>query len=215
MLPGFVPSLISCPFNFLFIVQHLILYHRNPSFQYIYKNNEDNDQHPRPQTSGNPPGLLQSKIHQHSNGLGQSRSESHLHYQSLSPVFRTSPMWEKKLDFQSDGEHAGEDFHCGRRLSSNRVTLGNRTPSPRRLNDIKEEQGTNSFIENSSEYPLSSTKRSRSPVKQLFGEQGWLGRSTSMRELPSEEFRKTRIKHWGGKLKQRIEYIVSLFNLTF
>lgn len=124
-------------------------------------------------------------------------------------------MWEKKLDFRSDGKHAGEDFHCGQRLSSNRVTLGNRTPSPRRLNDIKEEQGTNSFIENSAAYPPSPIKRSRSPVKQLFGEQGWLGRSTSMRELPSEEFRKTGIKHWGGKLKQRIEYIVSLFILTF
>lgn len=120
-------------------------------------------------------------------------------------------MWDKKLDFRSDGEYAGEDFHCGQRLSSNRVALGNRTPSPRRLNDIKEEQGTNSFIENSAAYHPSPIKRSRSPVKQLFGEQGWLGRSTSMRELPSEEFRKTGIKHWGGKLKQRIEYIVSLF----
>ncbi len=211
MLSGFVPSLIPCPFYFLFIVQNLLVYHRNPSFRYIYTNNEDFDQHPRIQASGNPTGLLRSKICQHHQGLGQSRSESHLHYQSLSPLFRTSPMWEKNLDFRSDGEHAGEDFHCGQRLSSNRVTLGNRTPSPSRLNDIKEEQGTNSFIENSAAFPPSPIKRSRSPAKQLFGEQGWLGRSTSMRELPSEEFRKTGIKHWGGKLKQRIEYIVSLF----
>lgn len=211
MLSGFVPSLIPCPFYFLFIVPNLLLYHRNLSFPYIYKNNEDFDQHPRPQASGKPMGLLRSKIYQHHKGLGQSRSESHLHYQSLSPVFRTSPMWEKKVDFRRDGEHAGEDFHCGQRLSSNRATLGNRTPSPTRLNDIKEEQGTNSFIENSAALPPSPIKRSRSPAKQLFGEQGWLGRSTSMRELPSEEFRKTGIKHWGGKLKQRIEYIVSLF----
>lgn len=203
MLSGFVPSLIPCPFNFLSILPNLLLYHRNPSFGDLYKNKEDFDQHPRPQASGNPTGLLRSKIYQHQKGLGQSRSESHLHYHS--------PMWEKKLDFRSDGKHAGEDFHCGQRLSSNRVTLGNRTPSPRRLNDIKEEQGTNSFIENSAAYSPSPIKRSRSPVKQLFGEQGWLGRSTSMRELPSEEFRKTGIKHWGGKLKQRIEYIVSLF----
>lgn len=210
MLSGFVSSLIPCPFNFLLIVQSLLLYHRNPSFRYIYKNNEDFDQHPQPQTSGNPTGLPRSKIYQHQKGLGQSRSESHLHYQSLSPVFGSSPMWENKLDFRRDGEQAGEEFHCGQRLSSNRVTLGNRTPSPRRLNDIKEEQGTNSFIENSAAYPPSPIKRCRSPAKQLFGEQGWLGRSTSMRELPSEEFRKTGIKHWGGKLKQRIEYIVSL-----
>lgn len=194
------------------MLQNLLLYHRNPSFQYIYKNNEDLDQNPRPHASGNPTGLLRSQIYQHHKGLGQSRSESRLNYQSLSPVFRTSAMWERKLDFRSDGEHAGEDFRCGQGYSSNRVTLGNRTPSPRRLNDIKEEQGINSFVENSAAFPPSPIKRSRSPAKQLFGEQGWLGRSTSMRELPSEEFRKTGIKHWGGKLKQRIEYIVSLFN---
>lgn len=124
-------------------------------------------------------------------------------------------MWEKKLDSRSDGEHCGEDLQSSQRLSSNRITLGNRTPSPRKLNDIKEEHGSNSFIENSAPSPSSPIKRSRSPAKQLFGEQGWLGRSTSMKELPSEEFRKTGIKHWSGKLKQRIEYIVSLLYLTF
>ena len=124
-------------------------------------------------------------------------------------------MWGTKLDSRSDGEHVREDLQCGQRLSSNRITLGNRTPSPRKLNDIKEEQGSNSFIENSAAFPSSPIKRSRSPAKQLFGEQGWLGRSTSMKELPSEEFRKTGIKHWSGKLKQRIEYIVSLLYLTF
>jgi hypothetical protein len=45
-------------------------------------------------------------------------------------------------------------------------------------------------------------------VKQLFGERGWLGRSTSMKELPSEEYRKTGFKHWGEKLKQKVGEIV-------
>lgn len=71
-----------------------------------------------------------------------------------------------------------------------------RTPSPvKQLEDIKEEASVS---------PRDLPRRSRSPVKQLFGEKGWLGRSTSMKELPSEEYRKTGIKIWGGKLKQRM-----------
>lgn len=73
-----------------------------------------------------------------------------------------------------------------------------RTPSPvKQLEDIREEVSI-------SPKPQTPPKRSRSPVKQLFGEKGWLGRSTSMKELPSEEFRKTGLKIWGGKLKQKM-----------
>lgn len=78
-----------------------------------------------------------------------------------------------------------------------------RTPSPvKTLEDIKEDKASIS--------PPSPTKRSRSPFKQMFGENGWLGRSTSMNELPDEKYRKTGIKHWGGKIKQRVENLVSL-----
>ena len=78
-----------------------------------------------------------------------------------------------------------------------------RTPSPvKALEDIKEDQGSNS--------PSRPIKRSRSPFKQMFGENGWLGRSTSMNELPDERYRKTGIKHWGEKLKQRVENLVGL-----
>lgn len=172
-------------------------------------NSGDLDQHPCPQASANPTETLSSKIYQQHKELGRSRSESHLNHQPLSPILCSSQMREKNLDYRSDGGYAGEDLHCGQILSSNRVSLGNQTPSPRRLNDIKEEQGTNSFLESSVTFPSSPIKRSRSPAKQLFGQQGWLGRSTSMRELPSEEYRKTGIKHWGGKLKQCIEDIVN------
>ena len=67
------------------------------------------------------------------------------------------------------------------------------------MDEIKED----SYIE-SSEVPSSPTKRSRSPMKQLFGERGFLGRSTSMKELPSEEYRKKGVKHWSEKIKQRV-----------
>lgn len=42
-------------------------------------------------------------------------------------------------------------------------------------------------------------------MKQLFGSHGWLGKSMSMKELPSE---KGGFKQLGGKLKQRIEHLV-------
>jgi hypothetical protein len=46
--------------------------------------------------------------------------------------------------------------------------------------------------------------------KLLFGEGGWLGRSMSMKDLdePSERYRKTGLKQWGEKLKQRVEDLV-------
>jgi len=91
-------------------------------------------------------------------------------------------------------EESGESsFSRGRSVS--------RTPSPvKLLEDIKEDQ--------SPESALPPPKRARSPIKQLFGEGGWLGKSTSMKESPDEEYRKKGIKHWGGKLKQRVEDLV-------
>lgn len=71
-----------------------------------------------------------------------------------------------------------------------------RSPSPvKPLDDIKEEEPVE---------PEAPPKRAQSPIKQLFGEKGWLGRSTSMKELPSEEYRKTGIKHWGEKIKEKM-----------
>ena len=52
--------------------------------------------------------------------------------------------------------------------------------------------------------PPSPTKRSRSPMKQLFGERGILGRSISLKELESDEQRKKGMKNWGGKIIQRV-----------
>ena len=95
----------------------------------------------------------------------------------------------------SEDTNASSSFSRGRTIT--------RTPSPvKALEDIKEDQASRS--------PPSPTKRSRSPFKQMFGENGWLGRSTSMNELPNEKYRKTGIKHWGGKIKQRVENLVSL-----
>ncbi|KAL9030828.1 MAG: hypothetical protein Q9196_001082 [Gyalolechia fulgens] len=93
-----------------------------------------------------------------------------------------------------------------------RGRLPNRTTSPiKGLEDIKEDQtpegrySYNAHKDLPADPPASPTKRSRSPMKQLFGENGFLGRSTSMKELPSEDYRKRGVKHLGEKLKQRVE----------
>lgn len=91
----------------------------------------------------------------------------------------------------------------------------NRTPSPvKGLEDIKEDQSPEGNHDHSTHKPLpafppaSPTKRSRSPIKQLFGEKGFLGRTTSMNELPSEEYRKRGVWHLGEKFKHRVEGMV-------
>lgn len=55
----------------------------------------------------------------------------------------------------------------------------------------------------------SPVRRSRSPHKKLFGENGWLGRSTSMKELPAEKYKKPAFKNFGEKIKQRVGDFVS------
>lgn len=51
-------------------------------------------------------------------------------------------------------------------------------------------------------------KRSRSPHKKLFGENGWLGRSADI----SKDNKRTGFKGLGERLKQRVEDIVSSHN---
>lgn len=94
---------------------------------------------------------------------------------------------------RSSEESSDSSFSRGRTTS--------RTASPiKLLEDIKEDQAAGS--------PATPPKRSRSPMKQLFGEGGWLGKTSSMKDSPDEEYRKKGIKNWGGRIKQRVEDIV-------
>ncbi|KAI4284822.1 MAG: hypothetical protein L6R38_001158 [Xanthoria sp. 2 TBL-2021] len=86
-----------------------------------------------------------------------------------------------------------------------------RTPSPIKiLGDIKEDPISEGFhgqgLQKSlpMDPPASPVKRSRSPIKHLFGERGFFGRSASMKELPSEEHRKKGMKHLVEKLNERM-----------
>ena len=135
-------------------------------------------------------------------GMPHSQSEGNIEFRSRATKdhnLRVSKTFEgvaSDYDVRSSQDtDDSSSFSRGRTIT--------RTPSPiKALEDIKEDQASNS--------PPSPTKRSRSPFKQMFGENGWLGRSMSMNELPNERYRKNGIKHWGGKIKQRVENLVSL-----
>ncbi|PGH18452.1 hypothetical protein AJ79_00522 [Helicocarpus griseus UAMH5409] len=72
-----------------------------------------------------------------------------------------------------------------------------RSLSPAKVLEDLDENSTLEFLN-------SPTKRSRSPHKKLFGENGWLGRSPNMKDSPSE---KSAFKSLGEKIKQRVEDI--------
>ena len=142
---------------------------------------------------------MTKELSQKSRGMSQSRSDANIMYRRHPTRIDTS------LDCEYSEPGNRHPASCDSFSSSSgypsRGRFASRTPSPMKLDNINEDLEVGCSP--------SPPKRSRSPVKQLFGEHGWLGRSTSMKELPSDEFRKTGIKHWGGKLKQRVGEMVS------
>ena len=132
-----------------------------------------------------------AKNHGKPSGMPHSRSEGSIQYKHR-PAYSQDHQKAPTLGGFPYIRFANEDDPPI--LDRGRAAL--RSPSPvKQLDDIKEEES----IE-----PEAPPKRAQSPIKQLFGEKGWLGRSTSMKELPSEEYRKTGIKHWGGKIKEKM-----------
>lgn len=75
-------------------------------------------------------------------------------------------------------------------------------PSPVRFSEDIDEHDPLPFLR-------SPVRRARSPHKKLFGENGWLGRSTSMKELPAEKYRKAGFQRFSEKIKQRVGDFVS------
>ncbi|KAL8947908.1 MAG: hypothetical protein Q9222_005857 [Ikaeria aurantiellina] len=164
-----------------------------------------------PQISPRTPRYQPTKYQHRPKGLSQSISENNIGFHRLNgqkhlPLSPTEeydayPPSSRTPDYSSDEPS----------FVQSRGRLPRYSPSPTKtLEDIKEDQtpediSNKRLFKELPERPLESpVKRSRSPVKQLFGDRGFLGRSTSMKELPSEEYRKKGVKHFGEKLKQRV-----------
>ena len=143
-------------------------------------------------------GRFTAKCHPKPPGMSHSQSEGNLDFRSHVMKAHPRPNLPGHAISHarySDDSDLSSDHSRGRSFS--------RTPSPTKLlEDIEEDQAPG--------FSTSPVKRARSPLKQLFGEKGWLGKSMSMKELPSEEYRKTGIKHWGEKIKQRVEDMVRI-----
>ncbi|KAL8928099.1 MAG: hypothetical protein Q9172_001086 [Xanthocarpia lactea] len=163
------------------------------------------------QVSSNLPRYQSTKYQHRPKGISHSVSENNM-------SFRRQPGYKQVVfeEAQKQVDHEVDDSQSMYSQESPSFTRSRgrpipRTPSPiKTLNDIKEDQiseggGDRSYQKSlPMEPPVSPVKRSRSPMKQLFGERGLLGRSASMNELPNEEHRKKGMKHLVEKLNQRV-----------
>ena len=147
---------------------------------------------------------LTFKLGHKPSGMLNSKSDGHIMFRSN---MRDAQDIRDGMASAGRGERSSEDTLNGDASSSfSRGRTVTRTPSPiKMLEDIEE---VRSPVVAKTPSPR---KRSGSPMKKLFGEGGWLGKSTSMRELPSQEYRKKGFKHWGEKVKERVENLVSIF----
>ncbi|KAL8647632.1 MAG: hypothetical protein Q9210_005442 [Variospora velana] len=156
--------------------------------------------------------LLQPARYQHRpKGMSQSISENNITFRRMDDPRQLPSQISQYFDHY---DAANVSVKEGSETSSSarvRGRLPARTLSPPKgLEDIKEDHSPEVIQdERFPNYkpvilPTNPAKRSRSPMKQLFGENGFLGRSTSMKEIPSEEHRKKGVKHLGEKFKQRV-----------
>ena len=107
-------------------------------------------------------------------------------------------------------DHMVENDVPGQPLLSARGRPPTRTNSPgKALAAMNGEPG------NPNDEVKDQPKRSRSPHKKLFGDNGWLSRSQSVRNMArtdentDQSPKKTGLKQWSDKMKRRIEDIVS------
>ncbi|KAI9790891.1 MAG: hypothetical protein M1816_004652 [Peltula sp. TS41687] len=129
-------------------------------------------------------------------GLGLSRSEANVNFIAPTPIKTRAQNNGATVHFQDEEEFPDRGrVHFQEEEEYLDRGRERRRPSLRYLDQYKEE--------------LSPTpRRSRSPMKKMFGENGWLNRSTSMKEIPVVEHDwKSGFKQWGGKIKQRVEGI--------
>ena len=132
-------------------------------------------------------------------GMPHSQSESNIDYRAP-PTNKHNLRRGETFTVLTGDNHFRTSEDSNETLYSRGRGLSRSSSPVKLLEDIKEDQTTFSSP--------SPPKRSRSPMKQLFGEGGWLGKSSSFKQLSDDDYHKKGIKHWGGKIKQRVEVFV-------
>ncbi|KAI4096849.1 MAG: hypothetical protein LQ344_000649 [Seirophora lacunosa] len=153
--------------------------------------------------------LLQPTRYQHKpKGLSQSVSENNITFRRNDDPRQLPHKPSQYFQYYDAVNTTANQDSLPSQSARARGRLPARNLSPSKgLEDIEEDQSPKpvqdgrSLEEKPILLPTSPTKRSRSPMKQLFGENGFLGRSTSMKELQSEDYRKKGVKHLGEKFK--------------
>ena len=154
---------------------------------------------------GKPVDTVRSKGH-----VPHALSENNIQY--LSSHKQTHPADYYIPAYLRENEPPMLNAGSERSLSPGRGREAARTPSPSKaLSDVEEES------DEVLQHPENSRKRSRSPHKRLFGDNGWLTRSQSAKTLTKEEekeaAKKGGLKQWGDKMKRRFEDLVSCIAL--
>lgn len=164
--------------------------------------------------------LLQPTRYQHKpKGLSQSVSENNITFRRNDDPRQLPHKPSQYFQYYDAVNTTANQDSLPSQSARARGRLPARNLSPSKgLEDIEEDQSPKpvqdgrSLEEKPILLPTSPTKRSRSPMKQLFGENGFLGRSTSMKELQSEDYRKKGVKHLGEKFKHCVGGMVSHAN---
>ena len=125
-------------------------------------------------------------------GLGHSYSENNI--PSHVTTFPASPpkTGYSKLDNVLENPFQSPQFERGRGRD--------RTGSPFKEISISGQDSTSDYN------PHSPPRRSRSPMKKMFGDNGWLGRSTSLKDTHNHQ---SGLKMWSGNIKHRVADMVS------
>ena len=163
--------------------------------------------------------------------LGDRQSPERGSYHCLDPIKFNPPKKSSEclseMPLGMSNSYSAPDFRSRIHLSDDRYSMDTGGPSPARVRFEKDQKSDTPktprrdlpFMRSGSpskmtfdeireeimeERGTSPVRRSRSPVKQLFGEGGFLGRSLSYKEQPSERYKKTGLKYEVKKMKQRL-----------
>lgn len=163
---------------------------------------------PNPEAGHSPPVPLSYSAEpsqQHPRHLPQSKSDGNV--KSLDSRVHEDTSFATKLygDWGAGSyQHAAESQHNNTAGEYEGYRGRDRSRSPVKVLEDLDENYPLEFLTDA------PRRRSRSPHKKLFGENGWLGKTPDIKDFQAEKNKKAGLKGLGEKIKQRVEDMVSL-----